>query len=282
MADIVIKNPDAPATTKQLWRLKQLLGEDTSNWDITMGEAHERISQLDNALSQPQVVSTSCRPFAEAHVVFIEGQQRSGKTNTAVARVVEGYFKDCVRIFCENVLKLTCRVISYDHKKRIARIKYKGTTKRLRIPDNYKLHTPRRIFSNIHLYGVPFVYCPSFSQTMFWLKSNKMYDSWLILDEAQVGMNARATMTTLGRQLQTLSFQFAKMQLDVIVITHLARLVDWSLRTIPTEHIMCSYNAKTQKITLTIRKKGQNGTKEVNYDATQYWRYFWTNERVVA
>jgi len=282
VANIVIKNPDEPATIKQLYRLHQLTGEDTRNWAITMGEASDRIAQLEGAFARPQTIITKSAPFTEAHVTIIEGPQRSGKTNTAVARVKDGYFNDCVRVYCEEVLKINCKVISYDNRTRLAKIKYKGVKKLLRIPADYHLHSPRRIFANIHLYGLPFVYCPSFAQTMVWLKSGKLHDGWLILDEAHVGMNARAVMSRLGQELEKQSFQFGKMQLDVIIITHMPKLIDWTLRTIPTEHIMCSYNKKTRKITLTSRKKGQQGTREVTYDATRYWPNYWTNERVVA
>jgi hypothetical protein len=132
------------------------------------------------------------------------------------------------------------------------------------------------------LFGIPYVSCPSFNHILKWLQQGIINDGWLIIDEAYVGINARACMTALGKELEKQSFQYGKMQLDVIVITPMARLIDWTLRTIPTERIACSYDAKTCKITLTIRKKGQRGTREVSYYAPQYWKYYWTNERINA
>ncbi len=220
-------------------------------------------------------------PFTEAHVTIIEGDNRSGKTNTAVARIVDSYWKDCVRIYCENVLHVKCDVRSYNRKNRVAKIRHKGGLRLLRIPQNYKLHSPMRIFCNFHLYGIPFTYCPSFIHMLTWLKQGKILDGWLVVDEAYVGMNARASMSTLGKALEEMYPQFAKMQLDVIIVTPMARLIDWVLRTIPTEHIHCEFNPKTRKITLTIRKKGIKGEQKVDYDATQYWPNFKTNERIV-
>lgn len=220
-------------------------------------------------------------PFTEAHVVIIEGDQRSGKTNTATARVVDAYYNDCVRVFCEEVLHIRCVPKTYDRRSRVAKVAYNGATKILRIPPTYKLHSPMRIFCNYHLYGVPFEHCPSFSHILAWLKAGIIVNCWLVVDEAYVGMNARACMQALGRALANQYWQLGKMQLDVIIVTPMARLIDWELRTIPTEHIRCAYNERTRKITLAIRKKGIQGERKLDYDATQYWPNFKTNERIV-
>ncbi len=221
-------------------------------------------------------------PFAEAHVCLVEGTQGSGKNTTGVARVVDAYFKDCVRIFCMDVLHVNCEVKFYDSRTRIARIKHQGEMKLLHVPSSYKLHSPMRIFCNFHLYGIPYVFCPSFEYILDGLKSGLIGNGWLMVDEYYIGGNARECMTALGKELNKQSFQFRKMQLNVIIITPMARLIDWTMRMIPTEHILCSYNKNTRKVTLTIRRKGEKGTREVPYDATQYWPYFWTNERINA
>ncbi len=220
-------------------------------------------------------------PFTEAHVTVIEGAQRSGKTCTAVARVVDAYHIDCVRVFCETVLKIKCEVKSYDRRTRTARVKYNGQLKILRIPEKYKLWSPMKIFCNFHIYGIPYTFLESFEHTLELLKKNVIINAWLVVDEAYVGMNARGCMKALGKELANQYWQLGKMQLDVIIVTPMARLVDWELRTIPTEHINCEYNAKTKKITLTIRKKGIQGERKVEYDSTQYWPNYKTNERIV-
>lgn len=220
-------------------------------------------------------------PFTEAHVTIVEGDQRGGKTCTATARVVDSYYIDCVRVYCEDVLRIACEVKSYNRRTRIARIKYKGGLRLLQIPQAYKLHSPMRIFCNYHLYGIPAIFCPSFNHILAWLKQGLILNCWLVVDEAYVGMNARASMQALGKALANQYWQLGKMQLDVIIVTPMARLIDWELRTIPTEHIRCDYNPKTRKITLSIRKKGIKGERKLDYDATQYWRNFKTNERIV-
>jgi len=231
---------------------------------------------------KPTKTEQSPIPFTEARVTIVEGDQGEGKSTTGVARIRDAYDKDCVRVYCEETFKIKCDVKSYDRGKRIARIQYNGTTRLIRIPTSYKMHSQIRIFSNLQLFGIPYVYCPSFNHIMAWLKNGVMVDGWLLIDEAYLGMNARACMSALGRELESQYFQFRKMRLNVIIITPMARLIDWAMRTIPTEHIHCSYNKKTFKITLAIRKRGIKGEKKVSYDARQYWPNFDTNQRIIA
>jgi len=283
---VVLNNPNAPATKRQLFKIHQLTGDDTGELILTMQEASDKIEELELSqvsVNETPVIPTDGRaPFTEAHVTIIEGQQRSGKTNTAVGKVRDSYDNDCVSIFCDKILKIKCEVIGYDRKYRIAKIKYQGERKLIRIPQAYELRSPMRIFCNFHLFGIPYTYCPSFRHILYWLKKGIIRDGWLILDEAHVGMNARGSMTLLGKELETQSFQYGKMQLDVIIITHMARMIDWALRTIPTEHINCTYNKKTRKVAYTLKKKGEQGSKEIVYDATQYFGNYWTNERINA
>ena len=80
---VVIRNPDAPATAKQLWALHELTGEDTRNWQLSKQEASDRIEALELKKVErelPQAEVDEGEPFSEAHVRIVEGDQRSGKT----------------------------------------------------------------------------------------------------------------------------------------------------------------------------------------------------------
>jgi hypothetical protein len=220
-------------------------------------------------------------PFSESHVTIIEGDPRQGKTETGVARIRDSFDKDCVRIYCKNNFHIQCEVKSFNRHTRIARIKYNGVIKQFRIPSDYKMHSPMRIFSNTPFYGIPYTFVPSFNHLMLWLKAGVIVNGWLLVDEAQVGMNSRASMTELGRELAKLYHQFGKMQLDVIIVVPMARMVDYLLRTVPNEHIHCNYNESTKKITLSIRKKGVQGEKIVSYYAPEYWGNYDTGRRIV-
>ncbi len=220
-------------------------------------------------------------PFTEAHVTIIDGEMRSGKSCTATARIVDAYFKDCARVYCEAVLRIKCEVKSFDRVSHVAKIRYNGGLKLVRIPQDYKLWSPMKIFCNFHLYGIPYIFLPSFQTAATWLKQGKIINAWFVLDEAYVGLNARSSMASLGKEFASTYQQFAKMQLDVIIITPMAKQIDWIARTIPTERIHCEYNGKTSMITLTIRKKGVQGERKVDYDSRQYRKYYKTNERIV-
>ena len=220
------------------------------------------------------------QPFSSAHVSFITGDQGGGKSVTAVGRIVDSYYKDCVLNYSIDKLHIDCIVKGFDRRSRIAKIKHNGQLKLIRIPQDYKLHSDMRIFTNFHIYGIPYVFCPSFDHIVSWLDADIIKEGRLTIDEYYIGGNARESMGKLGRKLMKHSYQYRKRQLEVDIICPIARLADWSIRTIPTERILCSYNEKTFQVTLTINKKGIQGSREVTYDARQYFANYFTNERI--
>jgi hypothetical protein len=279
-----MSNIVAPATRKQLYKLREL-GIDTQDIKMTAHEASEKIDKLILAQIEiePFEIMEGPSPFTEAHVCIVEGSQRGGKTVTVVGKVKDRYDKDCVKNYCTEILKLNDFIVkAYDRATRVAKIKHDGKVKIFTIPETYKLHTDMRIFSNIHLFGMKYMFYPSFRHLLYYLKNGIIRNGILIIDEAHKGMNARAGMTTLGQELEKQGFEMGKMQLDVFIITHMPRLIDWALRTIPTEHISCSYNKKTFNVECEVRKKGEPGTRTFHFDARQYWPNYWTNEKINA
>jgi hypothetical protein len=281
-----IINPDAPATPKQLWTLHKLTGKDTREWNITKEEASEKIQQLElkkienEAPELPKDVDG--QPFTEAHVTIVEGDQRGGKTCYAVKTILQSYFKDCVRIFCEKVLEIKVEVLSYSKKTRVAKIKYQGQTKYIKIPEEYKLKSPMRIFSNVHIYGVPYVIIPSFRHMLYWLKTGVLSNGWLLADESHRGMSARNGMSAMGKDFVGEYYQLGKSMLDVIIITHHARMIDYLARLVPTKRIHCSYDKKTFRVNYTVREKGVQGTRELSFDARPWFGNYYSNEKVKA
>lgn len=219
-------------------------------------------------------------PFNYAHVTFITGEQGGGKSVTAVARVMDAHYKDCVEVYCRDRLGINCVSKSFDRKNRIAKIKHNGLLKLIRIPWSYKLHSDIKVFSNISLFGIPYTFIPSFQHLAKWLGDGTISEGWLILDEYYLGGYARESMSALARRLSQLSQQFRKRQLEVIVMCQLARMADWTMRITPTEHISCSYDVRNHKVTLNIRKRGIKGEKVVVYDSRPYWGNYWTNELI--
>lgn len=279
MSNVVLKNPDAPATDRQLWKIRSLTGQDVRGLQLTMQQASDMIADYEvRSRHLPQ--TNNIVPFSEAHVTIIEGDQGSGKSNTAVGLVRDAHDKDCVRIYCEaNGIEGVVK--AYDRRSRVAKLRLNGQVKLIRIPEDYKLHSPMKIFCNFHLYGIPYVYIPSFGHLLKWLRMGLIADCWLLIDEYYIGGNARDSMTAFGKEMEKQSYQMRKLAAEVVIMTPHARLIDKWTRLTPTKHIMCSYDKKRREITLTIREKGKKGSKTLPpYDATQYWRNYWTNERI--
>lgn len=278
----MIRTPDAPATQKQLWYLHTLTGEDTTDWNITMQQASDKIDELTtkkNVVAQPVIEDET--PFTEAHVTIVQGDQRSGKTCYAVAKIKDGYDNDCVRIFCRDQLGMTVDSLSYDRQSRIAKIKIGKAKKLIRIPEWYVMKSPMRIFSNISLFGIPYYKVKSFVELLALLRNGFISKGTLLVDEAHKGMSARGSMTSLGRELVGEYFQFGKSHLDVYIVTHNPRLIDWTARTVPTRSVHTLYDSTTQKIEFSLRERGDRLTKTYYLFAPAYWPYYNTDEKVL-
>ncbi len=278
---VELKTPDAPATDKQLWKIHELTGEDTRSLKLTMKQASDTIELLSNEkyeMEKDSIVDDT--PFTETHCFIIEGDPRSGKTTYAVGKVRDAYGKSCAEIYCGEILKISCEVKAYYWNDRVVKIKHNGQIKLIQIPKSYHLHSPMRIFSNIHLFGIPYVYVPNFPTMLHWLEIEFIRDGYLIMDEAHIGISARSGMSSQGRGFVDQYFQFGKSKLDVFMITHMARLIDWTARTVPTTRVHTTYDPKTRRVHYTMKKKGEHGTKEYSFDATQYWQNYRTNEKV--
>ncbi len=280
MVGIRFKDPDSPATERQKYTIHKLTGEDMGSINLTKQQASDKIAEVDVKRASPPPMLNGTQPFHQANVTLIEGEQGCGKSNTAVGMVVDDYFNDCVRIYLEKQ-GIDAEVKGYDRKNRIARIKKDGKIKLIRIPQKYELKSPMKIFANFHLCGIPFVFIPSFPHLLKWLKMGLIGDCWLLLDEYYVGGNARDSMSAFGKEMEKQSYQMRKLAAKVVIITPHARLIDKWTRLTPTKHIICSYDEKKREITLTVKKKGERGSKILPpYDATQYWPNYFTNERI--
>lgn len=285
----MIKNPDAPATNKQLSYLRRLTNMDYADSNLTVEEASEIISkvstpegllrfELDN--TKNYVVDDSRQPFTEPKNTLITGEQRSGKTMTAVAKIVDRYQHRAIAIYLEKEGMTDFIVQGYDNRNRTAKIFVKGKIKIIKIPESYKLVSDIKIFANFHLFGIKAVYCPSYNFIASALKTDFISDGILAMDEYYIGDFNREGMNRVARELAKRSNQYAKKMLEVIVITPLANQLGWKARLDPTEHIETEFDKKTKIITCRVKKKGVQGTKIVTYDSMRYRRYYWTNETV--
>jgi len=171
------------------------------------------------------------QPFTYTPITLIEGEPRAGKTNTAVARVVDAYRKD---------------------------------------PNT-------RIFANFHLHGIKYIYA-DLATIIAYLNSELLRNGYIIIDEAYIGMEAREGMAMLTKVMTYLGMQAGKRRLHLIIVVQHGRMIDWRSRWLVSEHILCSYNDKTEVVTLKIKDRRSRRDRTVTYWARQYWKYFDTEE----
>ena len=172
------------------------------------------------------------KAMSRAEICIIEGEQGSGKTNTAVAKVKDAHEAD----------------------------------------------PATKIFANLHLYGIRYVYA-DLGTIVEYLNSNLITEGYIIIDESYIGGDARRGMTLMTQVLTWFGSQIRKRGLHLILIAQHGRMIDHRFRLFMTEHILCSYNEKTHMITLTVVERGKKGKKRTYaYYGPQYWKNYDTNE----
>jgi hypothetical protein len=77
---IELRNPEAPATNKQLWLLHVLTKTDTRNLNITMLEASKRIEALKTGKVKTEI-KTESKPINQPEITIIQGIIPQGQTD---------------------------------------------------------------------------------------------------------------------------------------------------------------------------------------------------------
>lgn len=153
-----LRNPEAPASSRQLGELQRLTNRSWREMDLTMQEASDWIEKLkapgglvafESEQKDDFKVPEGDTPFNEPQVTLITGGQRSGKTETAVAKVVDESDNKAVEKFCFDIFGIKLRCIGYDRKSRIAKVRIGTKNRLIKIPESYTLKSPLKIFSSI-------------------------------------------------------------------------------------------------------------------------------------
>lgn len=228
------------------------------------------------------------KPFSSAQISLCEGEQGDGKSNTAVARVIDAAISHIVAVRKQDGTEIKAAPLTTDDKQWLKSKGYSYTFdtvklyypdfgwKVMRIPHDGIIVPSINIFCNFHLYGVVYTF-GTLAQIIEWFDAGIIQDGYLVLDENYIGGNAREGMGSLGRALTKYSMSFRKRHLHVILIYPHEKMADWIFRWAVRERIMCSNNEKTHYITLTIKRRKQP-TKTISYYSPQYWKYYWTDE----
>lgn len=246
------------------------------------------------------------KPFEFVHLHLIKGEQKAGKTATAVARVRDYVYCDCVKEYLKNekgkdavvpnvwenpnTLKGIV-VLNYDRYNRIAKLQVnqvvkgqvKSIIKLIRIPKTYKLRSNLKVYSVIHIYNIPcqFAYC-TWEQMLLGLKNGIIRDAWIILDQYELVGSARDGQSKVGKFLYKHNNQFAKRHLEVYIIAPSNREVDWTIRQMRNEDIECRRVIGTNYTELSIKKTGTSGVLKTSFDTSEYYRNYDADELIPA
>ncbi len=217
------------------------------------------------------------RPLSYAPICLIEGEQGSGKSSTAVARIVEDYLKRAVEIFLDKKNYHYDEVSSFNFDSRVARIRQDGTKKALFIPPDYHLESDLKVFTNFHLFGIKYSYRTP-AQIIQGLQDGTISYGRLTIDESYIFANAQETLAPLSKAIQKYSNTARKRHLKIDFLYPHSRMATWMQRWSWTEHILCEYDDVSEYVTLHIQRRGYKRAKDIRYYAPPYRRFFDTDE----
>lgn len=152
----------------------------------------------------------------------------------------------------------------------------KTTTATAIAVDAYKARKAK-IFTNYHLYGIPYVYC-TIQMMIKMLNTGIIKDGILIIDEAYIEGEARRAMSSLTLLMTWFGQQMRKRNIELYIIVQHGRFIDWRFRYIMKRKITCTYNEKSHMVRLLIQDLKKGTEKIISYWSPQYWPYYNTNE----
>lgn len=223
------------------------------------------------------------KPFNYAPITFIEGEQGSGKTETAVTRVVDPTFSNMTSVRLGNGLVVKAEPVLNDSG--YAVIGYgklwlpNQPPKIMRIPPkSCVIADSVRIVYNGHLYGIRYVHL-EMEDIIDHLNDGTLTDCYLVVDEGYLAGDRREGLSPLVKTITKLGWQIRKRHIFLIMCLPDSSVLDLRLQKIETEHIVCSYDIDTQRITMFIRnRKKYKKSREVTYDGRIYRKYYDTDE----
>lgn len=234
---------------------------------------------------------TQDNPNTYADVRLNTGEQGSGKTTNLVAFSVGDTYSKLTGFKTPNgtIIKArslddkdkaylkSCHIIP--NKLFYARIFSEDVkqSKLIKIPNDWLVISPVRIFANFTLYGIRYV--PISLMDIIENMNEPMFnDSWILSDES-VMTDARNSMDALGKLGATFGATLRKRNTHFCLSAQYNEMVERRFRLFATTRITCSYDEDTRYITCEIKKRGEPEFT-TDYYAPQYWKFFDTRELV--
>jgi hypothetical protein len=152
-------------------------------------------------------------------------------------------------------------------------------SKLIKIPQDYLVQSPIKIFANFHLFGVRYSYI-SINDVIEYINTELYNDSWILSDESAM-TDARNSMNSAGILIAQFGATIGKRNAKFCIAAQYNEMAERRFRLFATTRILCSYDAESKYITLDIKKKGEPEFT-IDYYAPLYWKYFKTQELIAV
>lgn len=308
----MLRNPEAPATPRQLWRLHKLTGEDTRELKLTMQEASDKIAELEGwnigsyeqpsfgnewHETPPEWLEFLKTPMSFADIELYFGDQGQGKSISTVARVIddavrfvthvvspEGEFVKAHALNLQEQDYLEAPVeegglgLEYSNLRHMRIFNDDGTkSKIVAVPTDYSIVSPVKVFANRTFYGIK--YAP-FDLELFisYINTPLMTNGWLVLSES-VLISKKDTMSYVGRFMEWFGAECRKRHMRMAVDMQYRKMLQSTFHLYATTTVECSYEPETTRVFLDVNKSSpvMSSTDYVSYP---YRRFFNTDEHM--
>lgn len=236
-------------------------------------------------------------PMSFADIRLLFGDQRQGKSITAVASVIDDYYQYLTHVVSPEGEVLNANALSereqeyleapvnkgglglyYNHLKHMRIFNDDGTkSKIVSVPSNYKVLSSVKVFANFHLYGIRFMFS-GLEMLISYINEPLMTNGWIVLDES-VLTDKRDTSTLVGKFMVWFGAQCGKRHLRMVIASQYANMIQSRFHLFATTRVECSYDADTAIVSLEVNKSSPV-MGSTNYLSTPYRKYFDTNEIV--
>lgn len=231
------------------------------------------------------------KPFTYAPITIVEGEQKSGKSNFCVARMINAtYSKLDELVMPSGEIVKASPVLNNNNFAVIGYAKiWTPNAKIIKVPPHSILRASRvRLFANLHLKGVKYAYMPLVSiiehlndgSITGLSDDNSVDEAFLFIDEAYLALDRRDGLSPLTKAVTKMGYQIAKRHLNVMFALPEASVLDLRTQGIETEHVICSFDEDRQEITASIKaRKKYKQPRDITYDARQYYKYYNADEQ---